>query len=725
MKFEEHEANRQWILSALNDLGLFVKGDPDFRGNRAYQQRALGYQRQIIEDGKYRVVFLGTFNVGKSTAINAFLGGGYLPMDVEECTSKLTFIQRGERLELRIELSQAASDSEIQVLESLFAAIPATVEPARDGRELHVVYGTDDPGAMRRSLEPLVTVLGDEEYPHLAPLREKIEEISLCLPSSVLEEDIVFVDTPGVHSVSETRQEITYGIIEHSHLVVVFVDSGLAGNIHDLNFIKRIITLRGRRVFFVLNKADKLDTDEIDVRGARGPAWSLIQAFKRHDIPESAEIFFLSGYRALRAQQLALGQIPLQELLDDNRISIPTNIVERVTKSDDPVRDLSAYLMGQSRLAYIKERLLDYLLNENKAGAVIETAAVFVGERAGDFALGMTNELALARDPAKFNELRANRDRLLDKLQSIRNTSLRVLERYGAFSKGGECGGNSYPGYAGEFRAAMNDSAINEQVIHPLLTWLRAGDNLKEARRNKFQTLSAQTEHQVDVFVSGLIARLNETIEAIESETRAAIAEQLGQIRELRMNLTDLGKLDMAAVSASMTGSYMAFGAGGALVGVAAGAAVGSVVPVLGTAIGAGIGGLIGVVGGFLARLAWNEERWLRKLEPVIRENVMNMLLIGGKDREGKAAAPVVQVVTEHLNRRAEAFRTAVSEEVENAITGVQQECDSLLSREEEIRRESEAIIARLEPKIVMLREVHEKAGTIIRELAATGTESI
>lgn len=720
MKFEEHEANRQWILDALNELGVFVKNDVDFRGSRAYQQKALGYQRQIIEDGKYRVVFLGTFNVGKSTAINAFLGGGYLPMDVEECTSKLTFIQRGERLELRIDLSQAVSDGEFQVLESLFAPIPATIESVRDGRELHVVYGTDDPAAMRQSLEPLVTVLADEDFPHLAPLREKIEEISLCLPSNVLEEDIVFVDTPGVHSVSETRQEITYGIIEHSHLVVVFVDSALAGNVHDLNFIKRIITLRGRRVFFVLNKADKLDTDEIDVRGARGPAWSLIQAFKRHDIPESAEIFFLSGYRALRAQQLAQGQTSLEELLEDNRISIPTNIVERVTKSDDPVRDLSAYLMGQSRLAYIKERLLDYLLNENKAGAVIETAAKFVGEHASDFSHSMENELALARNPAKFDELRANRERLIDKLQSIRDTSIRVLERYGAFSRGGQCGGNTYPGYAGEFRAAMNDTAINEQVIQPLLDWLRVGDNLKEARKNKFQPLSAQTEHQVDQFVSGLIARLNETIEAIENETRAAIAEQLGQVRELRANLTDLGKLDMAAVSASMTSSFVAFGAGGALVGVAAGAAVGSVVPVVGTAIGAGIGGLLGVIGGFLARLAWSEEHWLRKLEPVIRQNVMNMLVLGGVDRAGKPAAPIVQVVTDHLNQRADAFRGAVGEEVEHAVTGLQEECDSLLAREEEIRRESEAIIERLEPKIAALRELCGKAETIVRELAAT-----
>ncbi len=719
MKFEEHETRRQWTLSALETLNQFVKSDADFHGNRAYEQKAIGFQHQILEDGKYRVVFLGVFNVGKSSAINAFLGGAYLPMDVEECTSKLTFIQRGDALQLVITLTQTATPDEISALQSLFNTIPATVTIEQDGRTLRVAYGTDLPDAMRKSLEPLVTVLADEDFPHLAPLRDKIEEISLCLPSSVLEEDIVFLDTPGVHSVSETRQEITYNILEHSHLVIMFVDSGLAGNIHDLNFIKRIITLRGRRVFFVLNKADKLENDEIDIRGARGPAWSLLQAFKRHGIPEDSEVFFLSGYRALRAQQLSLGHASLEDLLGDNRLCIPTGIAERIAKSEEPARDLAAYLMGQSRLPYLKERLLDYLLNENKAGAVIETAARFIGDRASSFLISLDNELALAKDPAKFEELRRNRERLTDKLEAIRTTVQRVLARYAVFSKGGEYEGNTFRGYEGDFRAALHEGAITENVVQPLLAWLREDNHLREARRSKFKTLCAQTEHQVDLFVSGILADLYKTIEAIEAETRSAIAEQLGQVRELQLHMTELSTLDMANISTSIAGSYAAFGVGGALAGVAGGAIVGSVLPVIGTAIGAGLGALAGAIGGFVARLAWSEERWIRKLEPIIRENVKNMLILGGINREGKPIKPVDAAVTEYLNQRADTFRQALEEEVENTITRVQEEYDGLIAREEEIRREREAIIDRLEPKANMLRDLRANAQTIIREITA------
>jgi len=716
MKFKDLEEHRDWSLHALGDLEEFIRNDADFHGSISHEIRAIADQRRFVEDGKYRVVFLGTFNVGKSTAINAFLGGGYLPMDVEECTSRLTFIERGDALGLNIELNQAVADSELDALRRLLGDFGAAIEPRGEGDRLEVRFAGNAPSEMRRALEPLITVMADDSYPLLAPLRGKIEELNLTLPTQVLQEDIAFVDTPGVHSVSETRAEITYGIIERSHLVISFVDSGFAGNVHDLNFIKRIIKWRGRRVFFVLNKADKLETAEIDVRGARGPARSLMEAFARHDIPEDSEIFFLSGYRALKAQELEHGHITLEEALDDNKLSIPTSVCAGLDESDDPRRDLAAYLMGQSRFSHLKARLIDYLLNENKAGVVIEAAAQFIATRAQDCSAGMENELALAKDPAKFDELRARRGELMKRLDHIRESAGEVLEEFKAKSLGGTSGGQIHQGYETQFRGAVTEAAIEARIIKPTLEWLRQAGRLKEARRQKFKPLSAQLEAMVDEFVSSTLADIHRRVEHDENEVREAIAERLGEVRGLRMHLTELGRLEPAALEASMAQSYLAFGAGGALAGVAAGAAIGSVVPVVGTAIGAGLGGLLGVVGGVLARLAWSEERWLKKLEPVVHENAMNMLVRGGKDAAGKPAPAIADVVSDYLKKRATSFREAVQAEVDNAIASVQQECDSLLSRENEIRRQSEAIIARLEPKVGRLNALRDKARAIVEE---------
>ena len=726
MKFyKQHEEHRTWVLNALDELHGFVNTDPDFRGDSAHELTAIATQRKSVEEGKYRIVFLGTFNVGKSTAINAFLGGSYLPMDVEECTSKLTFIERGDRMDLRLKLTEHATDEQLRALCKVLTNLPAHAARTEDVPGLAIIFDSDAPEVMRQALIPLVTVMADEEYPLLESLREKIDELRLCLTSPVIEQDIAFVDTPGVHSISSSRQEISYGVIERSHLVICFVDSGLVGNIHDLNFIKRIIKWRGRRVFFVLNKADKLERDEIDVRGVRGPAKALIQAFKRHDIPEDSDIFFLSGYRALRAQELQQGHVTLDDLLEDNKLSVPMNIRERLAESEDPEQELISYLMTQSRMPSLKERLLDYLLFENKEGAVVDAACRFLCERTDTFLLPLLNEVRLAENPAEFEELRTNRENLVRSLNKVRADAERTLNEYNARSKGGTVGDEQFEGYEAQFRAALSEQAIDEKVLRPIARWLRDGGNLKSARSSNFATLSLQVEHQVDEFVSEIMVQLNAHIEEAERVARQAIAEQLLQVRGIRMHMTSPTGLQLHNIEMAIASSYVAFGASGALVGAAAGATLGSVVPLVGTAIGAGLGGLIGAIGGFLTRLAWSDEKWRRTILPVVRENVMNMLIHGGKDAEGNRAAPVMELVIDYLNRRANEFYKAVQFEVDHAVSQVQKECDDLLAREDEIRRECDQILARLRPKVDTLKGIRDVASEIMDQMAARDTERV
>jgi vacuolar-type H+-ATPase subunit H len=230
-------------------------------------------------------------------------------------------------------------------------------------------------------------------------------------------------------------------------------------------------------------------------------------------------------------------------------------------------------------------------------------------------------------------------------------------------------------------------------------------------------------EHQVDEFISGIMKELNETIDAAEQEARESIVAQLGKIRGLRVHMTEPAGMESIALDTSMTKSYLTFGGGGALVGAATGAAVGSAFFGIGAAIGAGLGGLFGAVGGFLTRLAWSDERWMKKLEPIVHENVMNMLIHGSKDKQGNREIPILESVVDYLGRRGDAFYDAVQSEVDNAIQAVQAECDDLLAREEQIRAESEAIIARLEPKVTTLQELRSHAATSVE--AVTGQELV
>ena len=707
-----HQENREWLLEALGYLEAFVARDEDYFGDRIYETKALAYQRSVVKDGKYRVVFLGAFNVGKSTAINAFLGGAYLPMDIEECTSRLTFIERSDSLRLLLQLESPASEAEIKALGQSLTDIEAIIEVSEDALTLTVKCPGQAPGQMRQALQPLVTVYADEEFPHLAPLRAKNESLTLCLPSDALENDIVFIDTPGVHSISDTRQKITYDIIEHCHLVVAFVDSAFVGNIHDLNFIKRVITCRGRRVFFVLNKADKLENDEIDPHATHGPAAQLVETFRRNGIPDNSDIFFLSGYRALRAVELEQGHLSLEQALTDNKLLLPMHVVARLDQSDNPKHELAAYLKGQSRFPHLKEKLRDYLINENKSNAIITLADRFVYERAADYLISIRNTLKLARDPARFEELRKSREALLERIKTIRETVSAALARYEATFRGGNVEGVTITGYVERMRSLLNPTAIELQVIEPVLSWLRQDGRVKQARRENFRTLAAQLEHQVDTFVSAIVDTLKEMVEASENETAEIVAAQIGLARELRANLTEPEKALSVHLEGSVSGEYAAFGTGGAIVGAMTGAVVGSVAPVIGTAIGLGLGGLLGAVIGFLARLAWSEERWIRKLTPMVRQNAMEMLLEGKKD----GGKPIVALLAEYLETRGSAFKDAVQAELDNALDAVQRECYTLLAREEEIRRERDAIISRLEPKEMKLESIRTRAETILDE---------
>lgn len=711
----EHNESKQWLLDTLTWFEDFVKNDEDYIGDRDYEVRAVHFQHAVVRDGKYRVVFLGAFNVGKSTAINAFLGGPYLPMDVEECTSKLTYIQRGEDLRLGLNLEAMASPHELESLERILSGRDMEIESSPDKRNVTIRCIRHEPESMRAALEPLITVAADEEYPHLASLRDKIDAITLYLPSETLEKDIVFIDTPGVHSMSETRQKITYDIIEQSHLVICFVDSGFVGNIHDLNFIKRIITCRGRRVFFVLNKADKLNSEEIDPLGGHGPAAQLREAFQRHDMGDDADIFFLSGYRALQAIELDNNRSTLADTLEDNKLLIPTAVVERITRSMEPPKDLAAYLMGQSRFPHLKERLMAYLINENRANTVFELADRFVHERANDYLISICNALALARDPAKFEELRANREMLLERTKTIRAEAEAILERYRIGCRGGVVEGKQLAGYVEQVQDLLTEEAIETQVVAPVLAWLREGDNLKDVRRQRFKPLSAQLEHQVDIFVTNVQAQLCDMIAANEKAVTDAMAAQIGSARDLRARMTEPDTAVRAAVEGSVSGEYAAFGAGGAVVGAMTGMAVGSAAPVIGTAIGAGVGGLLGAVVGFIARLAWSGERWIKKLTPAIRKNAL-VILRGNEDNE---TTPVIRGLTRYVERRATVFEDAVRGEVGSALDAVQRECDVLIAREEEIRRERDAVIARLEPKEARLMEIRAQAEKLLTQSEA------
>jgi hypothetical protein len=307
----------------------------------------------------------------------------------------------------------------------------------------------------------------------------------------------------------------------------------------------------------------------------------------------------------------------------------------------------------------------------------------------------------------------------MQRLAEIRQQVEKILGRYRIRSKGGTLEGATYVGFEGKFRAMLTEDAVEDEIVKPVVAWLRSGANLKEARRQRLAPLMAQVQHHVDEFVSGVMQKLELEMSIEEDAVKEEISRLLGSVRELRACMTRPGAQGQLAGGNGLgvlditwkTGG-LGLGAAGAAIGATMGAIIGtSLVPVAGTAIGAGIGVLVGAVSGLISRLTWSDDRWVRKLEPLIKERVQQMLL-GGTDKSDEARS-VAALTCEYLRRRIETFESAVRAEAQNAIDAVQREIDDLLAREAEIRRESEAIIARLAPKVAQLHELRDRATQI------------
>ena len=509
MSSEKHAEHRAWAFDGLDRLQAFLD-DPDFEGAIDDETALLDRKRTELREGKYRVVFLGAFNVGKSTLLNAFLGDEYLPSILEECTTKITHILRGDSMRAVLRLSSPADDSAVMALTGLMQAchIAATVSLSEDASEIIIDYKNVVAKDLQNSLNALITFNADEDFPQLKEFRRKFDELVVYLPNDRIEEDIALVDSPGVHSISETNTKIVHDIIPSCHLVICLLDSQSAGNEQNRDFIESIVTHKHRKVFFVINKSDQLNPHEIDPTGRRGPAKDLFRWLG--GIVSHPELFFVSSLYGVVAAQLAGRRITLDEVGDNNKIKVPFNVQQRIFDSGDPTREASAYLLEQSNFPALQNRLLEYLYTENREGAIVETVCRFINDTAWRYARPMETKVELARNVPRLTELRRQRGALQDAMQGNRDEAARLLGRFRSMASGGDVDGVAYEGYETLVANRLSTTLIEEDVMKPLRSWVANDENLKRAKAEDYRPLTAELEKQLDAFIQSAQAQINQ-----------------------------------------------------------------------------------------------------------------------------------------------------------------------------------------------------------------------
>jgi GTPase Era involved in 16S rRNA processing len=345
-----------------------------------------------LDDERFSAVVLGEFNHGKSTFINALLGGPVLPTGITPTTALLAHITHG------------ASARATAVTES---GERKPIDAAALGDWLTVDGLAKDKGKKPAG-----------KAGQAAQAQTAVHHIEVEYPAAVLENRLTLVDTPGVNDINEQRADITYGYLPRADAAVFLLDATQILTASERQFLEeRILRSTRDRLIFVVAKADLLDEAELaeTLRFARQHLGAIV--------PEPA-IFPVSAKRALAgdragsgldAFEQALGAtvaLERRRLLLDNALADATRLSAFIRQSlaihrrslELPVPELEERIgRAQDKLRSGKKVL------ETAAGTVrAETAALKarVRQDLADFTARMRDALATDLDKVDGADIR-------------------------------------------------------------------------------------------------------------------------------------------------------------------------------------------------------------------------------------------------------------------------------------------------------------------------------
>ncbi|MGO8740470.1 dynamin family protein [Rhodoblastus sp.] len=214
-----------------------------------------------LDEGLLRVAALGQFKRGKSTLLNALLGAPLLPMGVTPVTALPTFIRAGDRTRVRVVL---------------------------DDEHKSVVQGEGDEVA-----EIIDLFSSEARNPHN---RRRVASVSLDVPSDLLAQGVMLIDTPGVGSTHRHNTTAAEAALAQCDAAIFVLSADPPITEVEVDYLEKIRRLIPR-VLFVLNKADLLD------RGEQAAAMQFLDSvLKQRAIAAPDGVFPLSARLGLRAR---------------------------------------------------------------------------------------------------------------------------------------------------------------------------------------------------------------------------------------------------------------------------------------------------------------------------------------------------------------------------------------------------------------------------------------
>jgi len=203
---------RSHLLQALNTYAALERSDT----------AACLELRDKLAEGRFNVAALGQFKRGKSCLVNALLGDNLLPTASVPLTSVATTVSHGEAERVTAHFN--------------------------DGSFLNID---------RQNIAAYATEEGNPRN------FKSVREIRIAFPAALLKDGVSLLDTPGVGSIHRHNTDAAYAVLPHCDAALFLLSADQPLGQAELDYLHDVKG-HARRIFFLLNKIDYLDPDELE-----------------------------------------------------------------------------------------------------------------------------------------------------------------------------------------------------------------------------------------------------------------------------------------------------------------------------------------------------------------------------------------------------------------------------------------------------------------------------